>query len=205
MPLTLTIEFETASHHGNGLGLAGIVDRALLRDQDGMPYLAGSALKGKFRYVGLLILRAGPEAALYPRHAEHACSSAEACILCRIFGSRGQPGAAIFNNAFPMDHEKRLIESLAGISSSTFLSGGSEIRTSTAIDRARRTVLAEHLFSTEILPSFIRFRCDIGGALTPEQVEFLTRCAKLLNCFGGGSARGAGICRFVPIPDPEAA
>ena len=58
MQLKLIVEFQTAVHHGSGYGLAGVVDRGALRDDEGMPYLAGSGLKGKFRAAVARLIRA---------------------------------------------------------------------------------------------------------------------------------------------------
>src|SRR5689334_21675621 len=102
MTLKLSIEFTAAVHHGSGFGLAGVVDRAALRDRQGIPYLTGSAIKGKFRWAALRILRSLGKLACGPPERE-TCKAAPWCGLCRVFGSPMKPGGAIFADAYPFD------------------------------------------------------------------------------------------------------
>jgi CRISPR/Cas system CSM-associated protein Csm3 (group 7 of RAMP superfamily) len=190
MPIKIRIEFETSVHHGSGFGLAGIVDRALLRDENGMPYLAGSALKGKFRFAALQMRSAGVGSC-----GGH-CRTEPRCLVCWIFGSTANQGAAVFHDAFPMEPERTILREQIGTVQSEVLAGGSDVRASTAIDRCRGVVKPHHLFSTETLPPLIRFESKLGGRLPEGSVEFLRQCAKLLTHFGGDSARGLGLCRY---------
>jgi CRISPR/Cas system CMR subunit Cmr4 (Cas7 group RAMP superfamily) len=94
----LEISFHCSFHHGNGFGIAGLIDRAVLRDSYGMPYLAGSAIKGKFRHAALrLLLSQGQQACEYG-DSPRGCAP---CPLCRMFGSRLRRGALIFSDAQP--------------------------------------------------------------------------------------------------------
>src|ERR1017187_1829183 len=146
MTLILIIEFETAMHHGSGFGLAGVVDRAALRDSRGIPYLTGSAIKGKFRYAALRILRSRGEQPCGPPGQEF-CKAEPWCALCRIFGSPMKPGTAVFEDAYPC--EVGLIADAIAGERFAAVAPGSEVRTTTAIDRHFRTVRPAHLFSTE--------------------------------------------------------
>ena len=99
MALKLIIELKTALHHGSGFGLAGIVDRAVLRDHRGMPYLAGSALKGKLRYAAHRYLLASKVGACGP--PKPWCETEKGCLFCEIFGSPRRQGKAVFEDAYP--------------------------------------------------------------------------------------------------------
>ena len=191
MKLNLAIDFETALHHGSGFGLAGVVDRAVLRDAKGLPYLAGSALKGKFRYVALRILRSRGEGCGPP--GREICKAAPWCALCRVFGSPMKAGAAIFEDAQPCDRDL-LLTAMEG-ARQAFDSAACQVRTTTAIDRHRKTVLPQHLFSTETVANFVRFEGTIRGALTRDERKLLEQCARLLTHFGSDSSRGLGFCR----------
>jgi len=190
MPIRIRIEFETSVHHGSGYGLAGVVDRALLRDENGMPYLAGSALKGKFRFAALQMRTAGVGS------CGGQCRAEPRCRVCWIFGSTAKQGAAVFQDAFPMEPERTLLREQIATVQSEVLGGGSDVRASTAIDRCRGVVKPHRLFSTETLTPLIRFESELGGRLPEGSVEFLRQCAKLLTHFGGDSARGLGFCRY---------
>jgi CRISPR/Cas system CSM-associated protein Csm3 (group 7 of RAMP superfamily) len=193
MTLKLAIEFETAMHHGSGFGLAGVVDRAALRDARGIPYLTGSAIKGKFRYAALRILRSRGEQPCGPPGQEF-CKGEPWCALCRIFGSPMKPGAAVFGDAYPCE-EGLLADAIAGERFAA-VAPGSEVRTTTAIDRHFRTVRPAHLFSTETIASFPLFESRIGGPLAAEDLKLLHQCASILTHFGADSSRGLGLCRY---------
>jgi len=192
--MKLVIEFETAVHHGSGYGLAGVVDRAILRDDEGIPYLAGSAIKGKFRHTAIRLLRGkGERVCGTPEHAG-VCRRTNLCAACVVFGSTRHPGEAIFRDAYPCEPERSILKRQIAASRSPVLPGDSDVRASTAIDRRSCTVMPEHLFSTETIPPLVRFESDID---TPDaSTGLLTECAKLMNYFGGDAARGLGRCAF---------
>lgn len=169
-------------HHGSGTGTV-LVDREILRTPEGFPYLAGSALKGKFRHAASVILRTGSG-------DPHAGSRAGFCVLpprcpvCRIFGCPMSEGAAHFGDALPIDLEL----------ASPF--GVPEVRATSAIDRQRRIAKAQHLFTTEIAPVHIVYEFTIWGRLNKEDVELLHHCSRLMTHFGSGGSRGLGAVRF---------
>jgi CRISPR/Cas system CSM-associated protein Csm3 (group 7 of RAMP superfamily) len=190
MDLILRIDFSSGMHHGDGFGIAGVVDRSLLRNSSGEYYLGGSALKGKFRFAALRILETT---------GERSCAwttpcRGRLCRLCQVFGSIRHRGAVIFNDAFLCEPERTLMrELLAG--ASLLLKGGSALRATTAINRLRRTVQPQHLFTTEVTPPRLRFESRLSGGIA-EHRELLEQCASLLNTFGSGSARGLGFCTY---------
>jgi len=197
MPLRLTIEFETPLHHGSGFGLAGIVDRAVLRDERGMPYLAGSAVKGKFRYAAARLLLGTGREVCGPWSGRDLpwCVPPESCLLCEIFGSPRRAGKALFEDAYPAMPEQAILRSHHDSSVSKVFGGGSDVRASTAIDRYYRRARPEHLFSTETISPMVRFEATIRGNLSEEEKQVLVSSATLIAHFGADSSRGLGICR----------
>ena len=194
MQLKLIIEFQTAVHHGSGYGLSGVVDRGALRDDEGMPYLAGSAIKGKFRHTATRVVRADGDRVCGTPEYPALCRGGNACAVCVVFGSSRLPGAAIFGDAYPCEPERSILKLQIAGSRSAVLPGGSDVRASTAIDRKSGTVLPEHLFSTETIPALVRFESDIEA---PEgSVDLIRECFKLIGRFGGDGARGLGWCTF---------
>lgn len=201
MSLKLTIEFETPFHHGSGYGLAGIVDRGLLRDHEGMPVIGASALKGKFRAAAIsIVLARGEPVCTVP--GEPVCKGeggpgAQGCLLCRVFGSVWQRGGAWFRDARPAEPAAGVLRIQLRDWQRRWLPGGSEIRASTAIDRERKRVVPQHLFSTETLPPSIPFESRIDGRLTEEGWTLLEQSARLIQFLGADSARGLGRCRIL--------
>jgi len=191
--LVLTLAFSADLHHGSGDGIAGIVDRALLRDVQGIPYLSGAALKGKLRYGMLRWLRSLDEPVCDPDNGAF-CPEGSACAMCRVFGSPRRRGRLAFFDAYP---EQRVwLGYLADSSRSAVLSGPTTVRTHAAVNRSTRTVERGHLYTTETLKEGIRFTSRIVGAADSVEIDLLKKSACLLTCFGAGSARGLGFCRY---------
>lgn len=192
--MKLKIEFDSGFHHGSGFGLAGLVDRTVLRDHDGMPYLAGSALKGKFRFAALRWLNAnGERNCTAPIH----CDPDDCCKMCLAFGSPRRPGDLIFHNAYPVrDPDQFIMQKLIEAGAGTITPGGTEIRATTAIDRFSGRALPEHLFTSEVVRPGVCFEAEIAGKNMGTHLALLGSCAGMLNHFGAGSARGLGRCRY---------
>jgi CRISPR/Cas system CSM-associated protein Csm3 (group 7 of RAMP superfamily) len=196
---TLVIEFHTALHHGSGYGLAGLVDRAIVRDSRRLPYLAGSALKGWFRFAALRLLRNDGENR--PVCLPDKPCAADPCLLCTVFGSARQRGCALFEDAFPALPERSVLAEFG--SGSGVLPGVTDGRASVALDRGRGVARRNHLFSTETVPPLVRFEGEIRGDLTKVQEELLQDCTQLLTHFGAGGARGLGFCAYKLGPERE--
>ena len=191
----LKIQFETALHHGSGFGMAGLVDRCALRGSDGLPYLAGSALKGKFRYsvLRLELWRGHPACEFGDRPV---CKEQEPCVMCRLFGSRVKRGALLFTDAYlPEDHRALFVaDELKGEETRALFRSDALYRATTAMDRVRAVAKVGHLFTTEVLPARLEFEGEIRG---PEEFEALLKeAAGLLTHFGAGGARGLGRCNY---------
>ncbi len=200
MSIRFIIELDSALHQGSGYGIAGILDRALLRDHTGMPYIPGSAIKGKFREAAIRILSATrskdePDPCGVP--GKEICKEGPFCAVCTIFGSPMRPGNAIFRDAYPADAEREVLrEHLAG-GPPSWLPGGTEVRSTTALDRRTGTARKEHLFSTEVLSPLVRFEGEVVGLLDAKAEKLLQHCSMLITTFGGSSSRGLGHGRIV--------
>ena len=186
----LVLEFEGAVHHGSGLGLAGLVDRPFLRDAKGMPYLSGAAIKGKFRWAALRLLKSQEITPLCGQVAGQFCRR-NPCQLCRIFGSPREAGKAFFEDAYPVEEQQDILD-LAKVPGRT---AGMTVRSTTGIDRVRRVVKRYHLFTTETAPP-MTFSANIEGTLDDDW-GLLENCAKILTHFGADGARGLGECRYI--------
>jgi CRISPR/Cas system CSM-associated protein Csm3 (group 7 of RAMP superfamily) len=194
---TLRVDFELPLHHGSGFGLAGLVDRPLLRDANRLPYLSGAALKGKFRWASLRILRTLGEPGLCGQRAGDFCRG-ELCALCRMFGSPRHAGEFVFGAAHLIPEHKAILE----LPAPGWTIAGATVRSTTAIDRARRVAKRNHLFSSEVAPA-LTFSGSIEGDEGAKGWERLQQCTVILSHFGADSARGLGQCVY-RILDREA-
>jgi CRISPR/Cas system CSM-associated protein Csm3 (group 7 of RAMP superfamily) len=187
----LEIRFLSASHHGSGFGLAGLVDRAVLRDCNGTPYLAGSAIKGRMRHAALRVQLADGERACEYGDQSNVCMDGEPCAICTLFGSVYRSAQLAFSDAYPAEEIRQVMENLWKAGRGRVLPVDSSVRRGTALDRQLGTVRRQLLFSTETLPDWLTFRGTICGDAGGYE-ELLQQAARVLTHFGAGAARGLG-------------
>ena len=191
----LTISFTSALHHGSGYGISGLVDRAVLRDARGVPYLAGSAIKGKLRHATLRVLLADGKGACVSGDGDTWCAEPAACALCLLFGSPRRQGSLFFCDAYPTGDAGKLLEELTQLPRLGGLHRDSVTRARTSMDRKLGTVRPGLLFSTEALPGWMAFEAPLSGDFGTH-LELLRRACHLITHFGADSSRGLGECVF---------
>jgi len=185
----LILTFQTPVHHGSGFGLAGLVDRPFLRDIHNEPYLSGAAIKGKFRWAALRLLRSRSVSVCTQEPGEF-CRE-KPCAICRLFGSPRFSGLLTFQDAHLIP-EQRSIVALATVGSRT---AGATIRATTALERQRRVVKADHLFTTEVIPA-LTFESVLRGPAQDADAQLVLECTRVLTHFGADSSRGLGQCNY---------
>lgn len=199
----LEIKLHGPLHHGSGFGLPGILDRLVLRDCSNIPYLAGSAIKGRLRHAALRILLTTGQRACQYADQKAICRDGNPCGVCVLFGSPRRPGALSFGDAYPAPEILAVLRDIAKMPRGSGLFRDSAVRAGTAIDRVRRTVRPHLLFNTETLPEVFVFRGTIGGDAGKHQT-LLEHACRLLTHFGAGGARGLGRCEFCLPPSTGA-
>jgi CRISPR/Cas system CSM-associated protein Csm3 (group 7 of RAMP superfamily) len=193
---TLMVKFETgggrAFHIGSGYGYAGRIDRRLLRDVQGLPYVPGSTLKGKLRHAAREVA-----AALGYRMCREYCLPQEGqvpCAICRVFGSPFLEGKLFLSDASCAVEENPAL----GVTDWGERAAPRiwDERDGVAIDRKTRTARPGHLFRTECAPAGLKLRATLTGDLDEEtEVPLLRAAVKTLGWLGADSSRGLGGCR----------
>jgi CRISPR/Cas system CMR subunit Cmr4 (Cas7 group RAMP superfamily) len=194
---SLTITFNSSLHHGSGFGLSGLIDRAVLRDGAGIPYLAGSAIKGKLRHASLRVLLSETKPVCHTGDGNPGCAGTGVCALCLLFGSPRREGSLFFTDAYPAGDTARLIEELTHLPRLGGLHRDSTTRARTSIDRKLGTVRPRLLFSTEVLPEFLVFESEIHGNMGPH-LELLFKACRVVTNFGADGARGLASISTLP-------
>lgn len=113
--LSYTLRFETPVAVMTGLGIAGLVDRTVVRDDHGLPYVPGSTVKGRLRFFAERVLWSGrpPEPyGVHERGGPECKVPASACTLCRLFGGRGVPGLLRVGPAHLADPWRQVVREL---------------------------------------------------------------------------------------------
>lgn len=186
-----TLAIDSLWHIGSGAG-DGLLDRRLLRDPQGQPFIPGSTLKGILREHCRQLVRA---CALhtYPLHDRNwtwaRIARQGTGIIERVFGTAQHGDCLFVDHAYAdLSHQQTVREYLPV--------------TRTAVDRALGTVKAQALFSTEYALPANHFQLAIEGhhlgltALSasdwPYEYLFLLGGIQLMNALGADRSIGKG-------------
>ncbi len=188
--------FEAPVSIMTGLGIAGLVDRTVVRGRDRLPYLPGSSVKGRLRYFARRLLLSGVAPAPYRIHAgdRPACKGVDsACTLCRLFGNGAIPSLIRVGDAHSREPWAGLFRQFLGQVPSATVRPDVEIRPGIAISRQRRVVLGDHLFFDEVVPELeFEGKLRLGVGVTADERQFLTAVGHAVDALGARKAAGRG-------------
>jgi CRISPR/Cas system CSM-associated protein Csm3 (group 7 of RAMP superfamily) len=200
---------KSAFYIGSGMGIAGVVDNACLKDMDGFVYIPGSSIKGKLRYFCKQLLQMPLFKTSIPvcetLGRPEICMS-DTCLICKLFGSSYTEGAFHFSDA------RLKNEFIATLQKQTPLDMGyqSSLRTNNKINRYTKTTEPGHLFTTEVGERELIFegnirgdikgiQCDDSNNPIPLELILVLSGLNLLNSLGGQRSRGLGNCKVENI------
>lgn len=179
-----------------GLGIAGLVDRTVVRDAGGLPYVPGSSVKGRLRFFAERALRVAPAEvglSVHDRDRPHCKRFAAACTLCRLFGNPSIPAAVRLGEARLEDGVAELFRRLLAADPNPVLRPDVEVRPGIALSRRRRSAVPDHLFFDETVPAVtFRGRLALGRDLRAGEVAFLQAAGRLVDALGARKAAGRG-------------
>jgi len=200
---------KSAFYIGSGMGIAGVVDNACLKDMDGFVYVPGSSIKGKLRYFCKQLLQMLSFKTSIPvcgtLGRPEICMS-DTCLICKLFGSSYTEGAFHFSDA------RLKNEFIATLQKQTPLDMGyqSSLRTNNKINRYTKNAEPGHLFTTEVGERelilngkihgyFEGIQCEVSDNPIPLEVILILSGLHLLNSLGGQKSRGLGNCELENI------
>ncbi len=211
------IETRGPLHIGTGQGTAGL-QRAMLRDQHGLPYIPGSTVKGRARYATIRVCewlnlpvskdsvadvrRPGSRPANGPRAKrdlpERIFGTAWSRCTLRFSDARADPPALDPASDDPGVH-RRLRERAYGLR---------EVRTGAARSRLLGTVSQARLYRSEVAPPGLVFRGAVRGYLEchelddqPVEALVLWLALHLMVEDGVGGNKSAGNGKLTWAPD----
>ncbi len=196
-PSSYRLLFRTPVGSYTGLGVAGLVDRIVVRGADGLPVIPGSTVKGRLRFFAERLLSAGgapPDLRLHASGAP-ACKHLDtACTACRLFGNSAIPALLRVGAASLEEPWAPLLRTLLLADPNPVVHADAEIRPGIALSRTRRTALGDHLFLDETVPASLSFAGTLrfGGEIRAEEMEFLVAAASLVDALGARKAAGRG-------------
>ena len=178
----LRIEFQSDWHIGTGAGIPGSVDRQVLRDSQGLPYVPGKTLTG--------IIRDAAEFVADIRGLQD--------LPSKIFGSQPESESqaspakiGISSAEFPQKIRDYILSN--DLTSSLFY-----VQTEIKIDSKTGCTEKDHLFSIEK----VRRGCVLYAEvvfieeLSDDEMNLLNDSLKAVRRIGGKRRRGAGLCKL---------
>ena len=181
-----------------GLGIAGLLDRTVVRDANKRPYIQGSTVKGRLRFFAERVLRSQP-AGLSTTLDIHGpdkpyCKQPDtACTQCRLFGNPIISGLVSIGQAWPsQEWDKDFAEQIRN-NPNPVIHPDADIRPGIALSRQRRTTLVNHLFQDETIPRLtFSGRLSIDSSVSNEEQRFLIAAGLLVDSLGSRKAVGRG-------------
>ena len=195
--LGYTLTFRAPVGVFTGLGIAGLVDRTVVRDAVERPFIPGSTVKGRLRFFAERLLASGAVPAPLRVHGQgrpHCKSFSGACTLCRLFGNPSLPSLVRVGEAALGEPWRSPIEALIKVNRNPVVRPDVEIRPGIAVSRRRRTVLPDHLFFDEAVPAGVRFEGTLvlDGAVSKGEEAFLVATGAFVDALGARKAAGRG-------------
>ena len=199
---TYTLKFRSSVSVFSGLAVAGLVDRMVMRNNKGLPFIPGSSVKGRWRFFAERLLQNGglPDDLKIHKTGEPLCKKLKSrCTLCKLFGSPAFPSMLLVGRA-ELDEStklnkftKKLFENLFKQNPNPVIHPDSELRPGIAISRITGTTLKDHLFFNEAVPPVIfSGKLIINGTLNDNEEKFLKASARLVDRIGGRKSVGMG-------------
>ena len=192
-----TLSFRAAINVFSGLAVAGLVDRMVMRNGSGLPYIPGSSVKGRWRFFAERLLKSAhiPELQLHEEKQPIFKLPDKSCTICKLFGNPSIPALIWVSDAQLDGSLVSLFEDILKTSPNPVVHPDIELRSGIALSRKTRTALDDHLFFDEVLPSGVVFsgNIKINGHISDEESRFLKTSAKVVDCIGGRKAVGRGI------------
>jgi CRISPR/Cas system CSM-associated protein Csm3 (group 7 of RAMP superfamily) len=193
---TYTLTFRVPVSIFTGLGIAGLVDRTVVRDADSLPYIPGSSVKGRLRFFAERLLRTGTPPSGYRMCALHEpiCKFVDAaCTICRLFGNPSIPALVRIGQASLVPPWDDLFAQLLKANRNPVVYPDVEIRPGIALSRSRRVALANHLFFDEAVPAItFRGRLFLDHRVIPQETSFLVQVGTLVDALGARKVAGRG-------------
>lgn len=203
----LCLRFDSDWHVGSGAGIPGNVDRQVLRDEEGFPYVPGKTLTG--------ILRDAAEWIADVRDTAEKGNKWKNALI-GLFGEQPESyggtrggfasGAALGIGSATLSRALRnYVQELREASGPDLRPALFTVRPGVKIDRATGRALEDHLYSTErvrgcTLYAPVKY---LRGPLSGDEEKLLEDAVKAVRRLGGKRRRGGGRCRldWCDVPD----
>jgi CRISPR/Cas system CSM-associated protein Csm3 (group 7 of RAMP superfamily) len=214
LTLDYTLELQSDFHVGSGAGIAGSVDRAVMRLANGELVVPGSTIKGRVRHhceqlaraLNLQVCGGRPADAELCKPRDDQEAGRQLCIICRLFGSEWWPATVRFSDArLPSQLRNLVYQQRHDAAIDPDFDYQVVSRTRTRMNRVLRRVEERALFTFQEGVEGLVFEGHIAGSTLcveveagglPLEVLLLVAGLKLLESLGGKKTVGLGSCRL---------
>jgi len=182
LKIEYNLTFATPFHCGTGIR-EGMIDRTVVRDDEGYLYVPGSTIKGVLRERCEQLARLYEQQDIAsphdPKAALHGLGTRKPSMVTRIFGSQNLPGTLYLDDARQDERDLRQYDSQE-LHRGKGKYKGLQVNVSTQVrlDRPTRTAVPGALYISEFGASDILFRGTILGWLECTAIDSKTTQAE---------------------------
>ena len=191
--IDLTLTFQTPLNIGSGAQRGTLADRAMIKDDQGWPYVPASALKGRLRHAVEQVV-AGLGQRVCITH-QNMCpdESGYVCPVCRIFGAPWVPGRLRFAQ-LTLSGPEELVRLLEDRQRQTRQPPRTSHRYGVALSRRRGVAEEALLYTTELFEpgTPLEFSGTLSGDLTVAEAALVIAGLRLMPALGRGKSGGLG-------------
>lgn len=191
MKLEITASLATPLNIGSGAQRGTLADRALLKDEDGWPYIPASALKGVLRHA-VEQIAAGLGCDVCVTHQDMCPQGGRYCSVCKIFGSPGRQGKLYFER-LTLVGPPRVVQERAELRRQRVYPSTTQ-RYGVALSRRRGVAEDAFLYTTELLKpgTPLDFGGTLEGDLETGEIALVLAGLRSLTALGRGKTGGLG-------------
>jgi CRISPR/Cas system CSM-associated protein Csm3 (group 7 of RAMP superfamily) len=191
MKLEVTASLATPLNIGSGAQRGTLADRAMLKDEDGWPYIPASALKGVLRHA-VEQIAAGLGQRVCITHQDMCPHQGNYCIVCEVFGSPGKQGKLYFER-LTLVGPPEVVKQRAVLQQQNVYPTTTQ-RYGVAISRRRGVAENALLYTTELLKpgTALQFGGTLEGTLETGEIALVLAGFRSLTALGRGKTGGLG-------------
>lgn len=182
--------------------------RPMLKTAEGYPYIPATSVKGRLRHEVERLLLSQNIGVCHAPSPESMCQPVGEqvfCPVCRLFGSPWLESALYFQDLILVDEDMRLLRTQRTSQRKTARAPQTESRAGIRINRYRRVVQEDFLFSTELFEPGMPWTFGGQVAFTGDTVDLapVYLAVQAVNMLGGSRSRGLGWCQLSLLPLEE--
>lgn len=188
----VTLTFQTPLNIGSGAQRGTLADRAMIKDDQGWPYVPASALKGRIRHAAEQVAT-GLGLRVCDTHQKMCRNEEDACAICCVFGAPWIPGRLRFNR-LTLSGPEEMVQALEERQRRVKRPPRTTHRYGVALSRRRGVAEDALLYTTELFEpgTPLSFSGALHGPLSHGDAALVVAGLRLIPAMGRGKSGGLG-------------